>query len=330
MSDLMMDIANLHVSLPTERGMLNAVRGIDLRVARGRTLCLVGESGCGKSLTAMAIMGLLPRYARTSADRMSIAGHDLTTGHRAGIKRLRGREIAMIFQDPSTSLNPTLTAGRQLTEAVMHSEGISRKEADRRAVDLLDRVGLPDPAGRLRQYPHEFSGGQRQRIMIAAALMGRPKLLIADEPTTALDVTIQAQILDLLRELQHDLDLSMMLITHDLGVVAHVATDVAVMYAGRIAEYAPAHNLFAAPRHPYTRGLIRAIPVPGETPRGTELPAIPGRVPSLIGRIDGCAFRDRCPLTIAECASDPIARADIGPGHFAECLRADEIEEAET
>ena len=275
MTDMMLDIRDLRVSLPTERGLLNAVRGVDLQIARGQTLCLVGESGCGKSLTATSIMGLLPRQAQVTTDRFEMAGQDLTRKPAAGLARMRGRDVAMIFQDPTSALNPTLTVGRQLTEGVMRSEKLSRRAAEARAVEMLERVGISNPAARLAQYPHGFSGGQRQRIMIASALMGRPKLLIADEPTTALDVTIQAQILQLLGELQADLGLSILLITHDLGVVAAIADDVAVMYAGRIVERAPARDLFVRPRHPYTRGLLAAIPVPGVTPRGSALPAIP-------------------------------------------------------
>ncbi|MEI4261608.1 ABC transporter ATP-binding protein [Roseovarius sp. D0-M9] len=322
MSDLLLDIQNLRVSLPTDRGMLNAVRGIDLQIGRGDTLCLVGESGCGKSLTAMAIMGLLPRYAKVTADRFEMVGHDLTGKGRARLPQMRGREVAMIFQDPTSSLNPTLTVGRQLTEGVMRTERLSRSDADKRAAEMLERVGISNPTARLTQYPHTFSGGQRQRIMIASALMGRPRLLIADEPTTALDVTIQAQILAVLAELQSDLGLSLMLITHDLGVVAAIATDVAVMYAGRIAELAPARDLFAAPGHPYTQGLLRAIPVPGKTERGTPLPAIPGRVPGLIGTLRGCAFRDRCALAGPECAADPVPRLARPPAGFVECYKA--------
>lgn len=321
---MMLNIRNLHVSIPTDRGVLNAVRGVDLSIARGKTLCLVGESGCGKSLTATALMGLLPRYARVTADRFEMAGQDLTNKTDAKLAKLRGREVAMIFQDPTSALNPTLTIGRQLTEGVMRSERLSRKAAEARAIEMLDRVGIANPAARLSQYPHGFSGGQRQRIMIASALMGQPKLLIADEPTTALDVTIQAQILALLGELQDDLGLSLLLITHDLGVVAAIADDVAVMYAGRIAERAPAAALFAAPRHPYTRGLLAAIPVPGVTARGSALPAIPGRVPGLIGEMQGCAFRDRCSLADPACSQDSLPRVSSGTG-FVECVRAAEM-----
>ncbi|MEQ8987669.1 MAG: ABC transporter ATP-binding protein [Marinovum algicola] len=324
MTDMMLDIRDLRVSLPTERGLLNAVRGVDLQIARGQTLCLVGESGCGKSLTATSIMGLLTRQAQITTDRFEMAGQDLTRKPAAGLARMRGRDVAMIFQDPTSALNPTLTVGRQLTEGVMRSEKLSRRAAEARAVEMLERVGISNPAARLAQYPHGFSGGQRQRIMIASALMGRPKLLIADEPTTALDVTIQAQILQLLGELQADLGLSILLITHDLGVVAAIADDVAVMYAGRIVERAPARDLFVRPRHPYTRGLLAAIPVPGVTPRGSALPAIPGRVPGLIGTLRGCAFRDRCAQAAPDCAADPVPRHGIGAGRFVECVNPEE------
>lgn len=325
MNDMLLDIRNLKVSLPTERGVLNAVRGIDLKISRGHTLCLVGESGCGKSLTAMAIMGLLPRYAKVTSDRFYMAGQNLNDKRDAKLAQMRGRDVAMIFQDPTSALNPTLTVGRQLTEGVMRSERLSRKEANTRAIEMLERVGIPNPAARLTQYPHAFSGGQRQRIMIASALMGRPRLLIADEPTTALDVTIQAQILRILGDLQSDLGLSLLLITHDLGVVAAIANDVAVMYAGRIAELASAEDLFQTPRHPYTQGLLRAIPVPGVTPRGAELPAIPGRVPGLIGTMNGCAFRDRCSLAGPECCNDPVPCHVSDTGQFVECYKATNV-----
>ncbi len=323
MTESLLDIQNLRVSIPTERGMLNAVRGVDLRIGRGETLCLVGESGCGKSLTATAVMGLLPRHARITCDRFDLMGEDLTARREAKLSRLRGREVTMIFQDPTSALNPTLTVGRQLTEAVRRSEGLSRAAAEDRAVEMLERVGISNPGARLAQYPHGFSGGQRQRIMIASALMERPRLLIADEPTTALDVTIQAQILRLLKELQGELGLSLLLITHDLGVVAAMASDVAVMYAGRIAERAAARDLFQQPRHPYTQGLLAAIPVPGVTPRGAPLSAIPGRVPELIGEMPGCAFRERCARATPACDRDPLPRPGRGGG-FVECVHATE------
>ena len=319
MNGPLLDFRNLTVSIPVARGSLHAVRGIDLTLEAGRTLCLVGESGCGKSLTALAIMGLLPAHARQTVDRFVLAGTDYAGRDPKSWARLRGREVAMIFQDPGTSLNPTLTVGRQMTEGAMHVERIGRGEADRRAADLLDRVGIANGSARLGQYPHEFSGGQRQRIMIATALMGNPSLLIADEPTTALDVTIQAQILSLLGELQRDLGLGLLLITHDLGVVAAIATDVAVMYAGRIAERGSVGAIFERPAHPYTRGLLSAIPVPGRTRRGSELPAIPGRVPELVGGIEGCAFRERCDRATADCAVSLVPTVCREGCHEAEC-----------
>ncbi|MGP6085469.1 ABC transporter ATP-binding protein [Antarctobacter jejuensis] len=321
-SDTILDIRNLRVSIPTDRSLLNAVRGVDLSLKKGETLCVVGESGCGKSLTATAIMGLLPRHARQTADRFALMGQDYAGKPPRAWSGLRGRELGMIFQDPMNSLNPTLTIGRQLTEGVMNAERIDRKTANRRAVELLDRVGIANAEARLSQYPHQFSGGQRQRIMIAAALMGRPRLLIADEPTTALDVTIQAQILELIRELQADLDLGLLLITHDLGVVAAVATEVAVMYAGQIVERAPARDLYGNPQHPYTQGLLAAIPVPGRTARGSHLAAIPGRVPGLIGTLDGCAFRDRCDRALPACAAGPVPRVALTPAHHTACHAA--------
>ena len=319
MTDTLLDVRNLRVSIPTDHGVLNAVRGVDLTVQAGRTLCLVGESGCGKSLTSMALMGLLPRHAQTGNDRMTLLGGDYSGKPPSAWAKMRGRSLSMIFQDPMTSLNPTLTVGRQLTEGVMYLDGLGRAAAEARAVELLDRVGIARPALRLSQYPHQFSGGQRQRLMIAMALMGRPRLLIADEPTTALDVTIQAQILALLGELQRDLGLGLLLITHDLGVVAAIADEVAVMYAGRIVERGPAEAVFSRPCHPYTAGLIAAIPVPGRTPRGSKLPAIPGRVPGLIGAFAGCAFRERCQMAMPVCETAPPPRAEREAGHMAEC-----------
>lgn len=306
MTETLLDLRDLRITIPTERGPLNAVRGVDLRLNRGETLCLVGESGCGKSLTAMTLMGLGPKTARTEAGQFDLLGHDMRGKPPRAWNALRGRGLSMIFQDPMTSLNPTLTIGRQLTEGAIRTEGISRRSAKTRAVELLERVGIARAGQRMKQYPHQFSGGQRQRLMIAMALMGQPKLLIADEPTTALDVTIQAQILSLLAGLQRDLGLGLLLITHDLGVVAAVADRVAVMYAGRIVEEGAADDVFARPMHPYTSGLMAAIPVPGRTPRGQPLPAIPGRVPGLIGGVTGCAFNDRCPRALPACASaDP-------------------------
>ncbi|EEX13753.1 dipeptide transport ATP-binding protein DppD [Citreicella sp. SE45] len=317
----LLDIDDLHVNIPTDRGDLHALRGAGLRLEAGKTLCLVGESGCGKSLTAMSLMGLLPRKARQRAGRFALMGTDYAGKAPKAWANLRGRDMAMIFQDPNQSLNPTMTVGVQMTEALRHFEKLSKAQAEDRAIAMLDRVGIADPRSRLGQYPHQFSGGQRQRLMIASALIGRPKLLIADEPTTALDVTIQAQILQVIAELQDELGLGLMLITHDLGVAAAIADEVAVMYAGRVIETGPVAQLFAAPAHPYTQGLMAAIPVPGRTRPGTPLPAIPGRVPGLIGGVTGCAFRDRCALAGDGCASDPLPRHAFASGGFVECTR---------
>ncbi len=328
MTELLLDLRNLQITLPTENGPLRAVRGVDLKIERGQTLCLVGESGCGKSLTASALIGLTPHYARTSADSFSVCGTDISDIRSSALKRLRGDDMAMIFQDPTAALNPTFTIGRQLTEAVMLREKLSRPEAGKRAIRLLERVGIARAETRLSHYPHEFSGGQRQRVMIAQALMSQPQLLIADEPTTALDVTIQAQILVLLKELQDELGLGILLITHDLGVVAAIADEVCVMYAGRIVEHATCDALFEAPFHPYTQGLMKAIPVPGVTPRGSRLPAIPGRVPSLIGKMTGCAFHDRCFRAAAKCEAGQAPLHRVRPagkaGRSYECHFTDQ------
>lgn len=320
MSKNILEVQNLVLSIPVEDGILKAVRGISFSIVKGETLCLVGESGCGKSLTALSIIGLLSKTIKRQADLLLFDGIDLTNRTPREIANIRGRDMAMIFQDPMTSLNPTLSVGLQLTEGVMHQENLSREDANKRAIGLLDRVGIAQPAARMAQYPHEFSGGQRQRIMIAMALMGDPKLLIADEPTTALDVTIQAQILSLLGDLKDEFGLSLMLITHDLGVVASIADKVAVMYCGRIVEFGNCDKVLKTPLHPYTEGLLNAIPIPGVTPTGQPLSAIPGKVPELIGNIEGCSFRTRCSKVRPECSSSPIPNRTHGIEHHYECL----------
>jgi peptide/nickel transport system ATP-binding protein len=298
----LLSVANLTVEIATPRGILHAVRGISFDISAGETLCLVGESGCGKSMTALSLMGLLPQTAKRNAAHLLFEGQELATTSSRALASLRGNRMAMIFQEPMTALNPAYTIGDQLTEVHRRHKASTAAEARARAVELLEKVGITGAAGRLRQYPHQLSGGLRQRVMIAMALMCGPVLLIADEPTTALDVTIQAQILRLLVELQRDLGIAILLITHDLGVVARVAHSVAVMYAGEIVERASAADLFANPRHPYTRGLMASIPAPGRTPPGERLGAIPGLVPSLIGDVHGCAFRDRCAYALPACA----------------------------
>jgi peptide/nickel transport system ATP-binding protein len=314
----LLEVDDLAVDLSVPAGTLHAVRGISLRVDHGETLCLVGESGCGKSMTAFAVMGLLPRNATRRVARLAFDGEDLSRASAERLSRLRGDRMAMVFQEPMTALNPAYTIGDQLAEVHRRHEGSSRAAARERAVELLEKVGIPAAGERLGQYPHQLSGGLRQRVMIAMALMCGPSLLVADEPTTALDVTIQAQILRLLIDLQRDLGIAILLITHDLGVVARVAHRVAVMYAGEIVEAAPTSSLFAAPRHPYTRGLMASIPVPGKTPPGAHLGSIPGTVPSLVGDVCGCAFRARCPHASATCA-EPVALRSQG-GHNWRCV----------
>ncbi len=304
-------------------GAMEAVRGIDLAVAQGETHCLVGESGCGKSASALAIMGLLPGGARRSARRIGFAGQEIGALSERRMAALRGDRIGMIFQDPMSSLNPAYTIGSQMAEVLRRHRGLSRDKAADRAVAMLDRVGVSAPGMRLGQFPHQLSGGLRQRVMIAMALLCEPSLLIADEPTTALDVTVQAQTLRLLAELQRELGLAVLLITHDLGIVARVAHRVSVMYAGEIVERASTQALFAAPSHPYTRGLLEAIPVPGTLRRGDRLGSIPGIVPRLAAGFAGCAFRDRCAHAEPVCAAD-IAPRLAAPDHAYRCRMAPE------
>lgn len=314
----LLEVNNLRVDLPVEAGTLHAVRGIDFHVERGEMLCLVGESGCGKSMTSLALMGLLPRKARLTADRLQFDGIDLTTLSERRRSDLRGARMSMIFQEPMTALNPAYTLGNQLCEGLIRHRGVRRQEARERAIYLLERVGISAARDRLNQYPHQLSGGLRQRVMIAMALMCEPDLIIADEPTTALDVTIQAQILRLLRELQQEFGTAVIFITHDLGVVARIADRVAVMYAGEVIESAPTPTLYANPGHPYTRGLLSCIPAPGKTPPGSRLQAIPGVVPSLVGHVEGCTFRNRCPQAQPTCERTPPLMTLAGD-HRARC-----------
>ena len=291
-------------------GGTEAVRGAGLVVRRGETLGLVGESGCGKSVTALAVMGLLPRGAVRTAGVVRVAGENVDA---RAVARLRGDRIGMIFQEPMTSLNPAYTVGSQLTEVYRRHRGGGRAQAMDRAAEILARVGMAAPGLRLGQFPHQLSGGLRQRVMIAMALMCEPALLIADEPTTALDVTMQAGILRLLARLQADMGLALLLITHDLGVVARVAHRVSVMYAGQVVETAGVAALFARPVHPYTRGLLASVPVPG-TPRDRPLGSIPGTVPRIGPGFVGCAFRDRCGFAMPACAVEAPRRV-MGGGH---------------
>ena len=314
-----LDVVDLNVSIRTSAGVLHAVRGVDLSVEAGETLCVVGESGCGKSMSALAILGLLPDTATRSAARIGFDGHDLQTLTRAQMRKLRGDRVGMIFQDPMTTLNPSYTIGDQLTEVYLCHRKSGRRQAEERALHLLGRVGITGARERLGQYPHQLSGGLRQRVMIAMALMCEPVLLIADEPTTALDVTIQAQTLHLMKSLQMEIGAGVILITHDLGIVAQMADRVAVMYAGEVVETASVESIFGNPGHPYTFGLMKCIPVHGRIRRGERLGAIPGTVPSLIGGMTGCAFRARCPVALPACASKVPVRQGAG-GHRWRCV----------
>jgi peptide/nickel transport system ATP-binding protein len=315
-----LEVEGLEVAIPLAAGVLHPVRNVGFAVRRGETFCLVGESGCGKSLTALALMDLLPRRAVRKARRLRFAGTDLVQLGERRMADLRGDKLAIIFQEPMTSLNPTYTIGNQLEEAMLRHRRVPRAKARERAVFLLETVGITAAASRLAQYPHQLSGGLRQRVMIAMALMCGPELIIADEPTTALDVTIQAQILHLIAKLQREFRMAVILITHDLGVVARVADRVAVMYAGQIVETGDVETIFTAPMHPYTQGLLRCIPVPGKTERGAPLGAIPGMVPGLIGELAGCSFRNRCAHAYAGCASTKVGLRELGQGRAYRCL----------
>jgi peptide/nickel transport system ATP-binding protein len=314
-----LEVQNLNVDITVGAGELHAVRSIDFSVDQGQTLCIVGESGCGKSITSLAIMDLLPARATRTADRLLFGGADLRAMSERQMANIRGDRMVMIFQEPMTSLNPAYTIGNQLMEPYLRHKKSGKKEAEERAVYLLEKVGITGARGRLGQYPHQLSGGLRQRVMIAMSLMCDPSLIIADEPTTALDVTIQAQILHLLADLQREFNAAMMLITHDLGVVARVADKVAVMYAGEIVEQGAVAEVFGSPMHPYTQGLLHCIPIPGKTRRGSRLGSIPGIVPTLIGDSRGCQFRNRCSYADARC-NDDVAMTTPHDGHGYRCV----------
>jgi peptide/nickel transport system ATP-binding protein len=322
----LLEIRGLKTHFATDEGMVHAVDGVDLAVDRGETLGVVGESGCGKSVTALTVLKLLAMPpARIVAGEIRWRGRDLVPLAPAAMRAIRSREIAMVFQEPMTSLNPVYTVGEQIAEVVRLHQRLARRPATARAVEMLRLVHIPHPERRARDYPHQFSGGMRQRVMIAMALACEPQLLIADEPTTALDVTIQAQILELLAELKAQMGMAVMLITHAMGVIAETAQRVAVMYAGKVVEEAPVAELFRAPRHPYTRGLIRSIPrVDLAATRKARLEAIPGVVPSLLEPAPGCRFAPRCAHAREECRATPALR-EIGPGHKVACVRAEAL-----
>jgi peptide/nickel transport system ATP-binding protein len=317
----LIEVENLRVRLNTSRGPADAVRGVSFSLARGETLGLIGESGCGKSVTAMALMGLLPDSAAVSGS-IRLDGRELVGLSEPDYCQLRGNRISMIFQEPMTALNPMHTIGRQVAEPLRRHKGLSAAEARREAIALLDRVGLPDPARRAEAYPHQFSGGQRQRVTIAMALACQPDLLIADEPTTALDGTIQGQILDLIADLVAERGMSMILISHDLGVIAENVQRMMVMYGGTVVESGPTEVLFAEMGHPYTQGLFRARPRLG-APRGTRLQTISGTVPELADLPNGCAFADRCGIAEERCRSIIPPPVMLTAGHAVRCLRTD-------
>ncbi len=315
----LLEIANLTVEFPTLHGAFKAVDAVDLTVDQGEVVAIVGESGSGKSVSMLAVMGLLPWTARVSADRLTFDSHDLSRLSRAERRQIRGKDMAMIFQEPMTSLNPCFTVGFQLTEAIRAHEGATRQEVRKRAIELLDQVGIPSPESRLRAFPHQLSGGMSQRVMIAMAIACNPRLLIADEPTTALDVTIQAQILDLLLELQQQRGMALILITHDMAVVAETAQNVVVQYAGQQAEVQEVRGLFDDPMHPYTEALLAALPqIEGEGIREGRLVSIPGRPPDLIEPPPACRFAPRCPYAGLpdRCDVDPPELREIRPGHL--------------
>ena len=317
----LLEVRDLRTHFRTDEGEFAAVDGVSFTLDAGRTLGLVGESGCGKSVTALSIMGLVPQPpGRIAGGRILFDGEDVLRMTPSGLRELRGNRISMIFQEPMTSLNPAFPVGEQIAEAILRHRNVSRAEATERTLAMLRRVRIPSPEQRYHDYPHRLSGGMRQRVMIAMALALSPRLLIADEPTTALDVTIQAQILELMRALREETGTAIVLITHDLGVIAEVADEVAVMYAGRIVERAPVAALFAQPQHPYTIGLLGSIPQLHLAQ--DRLAAIEGQVPTARTPVRGCRFHPRCPFAVERCREEEPSLAAVVPGHDAACWRA--------
>jgi oligopeptide/dipeptide ABC transporter ATP-binding protein len=326
-SDVLLQVEDLVTAFDTEAGRLRAVDGVSFEVRRGHTLGIVGESGCGKSVTALSIIRLLPQpMGQVLGGRIRFEGRDLLQTSEEDIHAIRGARIGMIFQEPMTALNPVHRIGKQLSEVFLLHQDVTPRTALEKSVAILDRVGIPSPEIRVSEYPHQLSGGMRQRVMIAMALACKPALVIADEPTTALDVTIQAQILELMKELQEEMGMSIILITHDLGVIAETCEDVVVMYAGRVAEKGAVHDIFERPRHPYTRGLLDSIPRL-ENPRKTRLQVIEGMVPALADLPAGCRFQNRCPYRIRRCEDQRPEVTRAGRGHEVSCHRWQHIEE---
>ncbi|HEX2117113.1 MAG TPA: ABC transporter ATP-binding protein [Alphaproteobacteria bacterium] len=317
----LLEVKDLHTYFAADEGEFRAVDGVSFSLDRGRTLGIVGESGCGKSVTSLTIMGLVPQPpGRIAGGKVMFNGTDLLQLDNAEMSELRGNRLSMIFQEPMTSLNPVFTVGDQIIEGIRRHRKVSQAEARDRAIEMLRRVRIPSPERRIDEYPHKLSGGMRQRVMIAMALACDPQLLIADEPTTALDVTIQAQILELMRALRDELGTAIILITHDLGIIAELAQDVVVMYAGRIVEQVEVTSLFADPQHPYTIGLLGSIPKLHETQE--RLAAIEGVVPSPLAMPQGCKFNPRCPFAVEKCRAEEPPLMEVRPGHLAACWRA--------
>ncbi len=320
----LLEVTDLDVDFATDHGWERVVNHVSFTVDRGETLGLVGESGSGKSVTCMALTALIPMPpGRVAGGSVRLEGRELIGMPAAELEQVRGAEVANIFQEPMTSLNPAFTVGEQIAEMVRRHKGLSRRAARGRAVEMLDRVGIPNASRRAEEYPHQFSGGMRQRVMIAMAVSCEPKLLIADEPTTALDVTIQAQVLDLLRDMQAELGMSVVFITHDLGVVAHSCDHVVVLYGGRVMEEAPIDELYFRPAHPYTEGLLTAMPQIG--PRAGRLASIPGSTPVPSSLPAGCVFNPRCPYVVERCREGEIPLVEVGPGHRSRCVRVSEL-----
>ena len=323
----MLCVDSLSIEIPVGATTLRPVRDVSFRVGRGELLCIVGESGCGKSLTSLAVMGLLPRGVKVSGGRITLSGESLSALDERKWSDVRGNRISMIFQEPMSSLNPVLTIGEQLTEGfVRHGRGTER-EAEARALHLLTTVRVANPEARMHQYPHQLSGGLRQRVMIAMALMCEPDLLIADEPTTALDVTVQVQVLKLLKTLQQELGISIVFVTHDLGVVAHIADRVMVMYGGEAVETGTAAQIFNRPAHPYTQGLLSCLPKPFQQ---GELGSIPGSVPAVWQEVNACIFANRCPRAVPRCTESRIGLVPVGDGHESRCIFAAELAREQT
>jgi len=321
----LLEVKNLKTHFFTMEGVVKAVDGVSYELNEGETLGLVGESGCGKSVSALSVMRLIPDPPGKIIDgEILLDGEDILKIDMEGMREVRGAKIAMVFQEPMTSLNPVLTVERQITETLQLHMGMSKLESQRESVNLLTRVGIPDPEIRIKQYPHQFSGGMRQRVMIAMALSCNPRLIIADEPTTALDVTIQAQILDLMKSLTTELGVALIVITHNLGVVARYADRVNIMYAGKVIERGEAREIYSNPRHPYTVGLLRSVPRL-DLPRRAKLDPIEGQPPDLVNLPPGCAFRERCRWAIDKCATDTPELVETSDGHLSACFRADEL-----